>query len=182
MTIVITCVVVIKACYTKFIWFKLVMTTFAKVWKLSMVTTISTRLHVWQGKRWETFLCTWVPFSNTIVATISQSVSWAIVRSFQHEQCSKWIPKSSMVWPHWHHEICAIVRCGVLRRIWNVVRKWAENKWNEGMIGWANNHAHIVRLAWERKHVRITSKKTFAKSEINFCSCSWSIKEDWIWG
>jgi hypothetical protein len=158
------------------------MTTFAKVWKLSTVTTISTRFYVWQGKRWETSLCTWIPFSDTIVVTVSRSVSWAIVRSLQHDQHSKWLPKSSMIWPPWHHERCAIIRCDVLRQIWNVVKKWAEVKQNEGMIKWGNNHDPIARLAHGQRYASTTSKGTFVRSKIIFCSCSWSIKKDWIWG
>jgi hypothetical protein len=32
--------------------------------------------------------------------TISWSVLWAIVRSFMPRHWSKWVPRSSMVWPH----------------------------------------------------------------------------------
>jgi hypothetical protein len=35
-----------------------------------------------------------------IVVTISQNVSWAAIRSLLYEHRSKWIPKSSMIWPH----------------------------------------------------------------------------------
>jgi hypothetical protein len=84
------------------------------------------------GKRWETFFYMWMPFSNVIAIMISWNVSWAAMRSFLHVQHNKWILKSWVIRPHWHHERCAIVRCGIPRQICNVVKKWVENKWNEG--------------------------------------------------
>jgi hypothetical protein len=86
------------------------------------------------GKRWETFFYMWTPFSNMIVIMISQCISWAAMHSLLHEQRNKWIPKSSMAWPHWHHERCATVRCGIPRHICSVVRKWVENEPNEGAL------------------------------------------------
>jgi hypothetical protein len=58
------------------------------------------------------------------------------------------------------------------------VRKWAENKWNEGVLGWANNEALVIGPTHERRRVCITSEGTCTRSEVNSCSCSWSIKED----
>jgi aspartate carbamoyltransferase regulatory subunit len=49
-----------------------------------------------------------------------------IVGSLSHEQCSKWVPKSSMVWPHWHCERSKTTRCDITKRIWSVIRKWVE--------------------------------------------------------
>jgi hypothetical protein len=83
------------------------------------------------GKRWETFFYMWVPFSNAIAITIFRSVSWATMHSLSHIQHNEWIPKSSMVWPHWHHERRATIGRGIPRHICNVVRKWVENKRNE---------------------------------------------------
>jgi len=51
-------------------------------------------------KRWEASHYTWAPLSNTIVATISWSVSWVVVHSLSHKQLNKWIPKSSMLYDH----------------------------------------------------------------------------------
>jgi hypothetical protein len=71
---------------------------------------------------------------------------------------------------------------GIPKWIQNVVRKWAENKWNEGVFRRANNQAPVVGPTRERRHVRTTCEGTFVKSEVNICLCSWSIKENYIWG
>jgi hypothetical protein len=34
------------------------------------------------------------------ITTTFRSVSWVVMHSFPHRQCSTWIPKSSMVWLH----------------------------------------------------------------------------------
>jgi hypothetical protein len=80
------------------------------------------------GKRWKTFLCMWVPLYNAIASVLSRYVSWVTMCSFMHGQHSKWIPNSSMVWPHSHHEICKIVKCDIPKRIWSVIKKWVEDK------------------------------------------------------
>jgi hypothetical protein len=72
----------------------------SKFKKLSLAMTISIHLHVWQGKRWETPICTWAPLSDVMVTMVCWIVSWAAMCSLLHEQCSNWIPKSSIVWPH----------------------------------------------------------------------------------
>jgi hypothetical protein len=43
--------------------------------------------------------------------------TWAIIHSFPHGHWSKWVPRSSMVWPHWHHERWAIVGCGKPKQV-----------------------------------------------------------------
>ncbi len=93
------------------------MTTSIKVQKLSLVMTTSIHLHVWQGKRWKTFIFTWASFSNAMAAMVSRNVSWAAMHSFLHEQRNKWICKSSMVWLHWHYEKCTTIWCGILKWI-----------------------------------------------------------------
>jgi hypothetical protein len=118
MATITTCVIIVEAHYTKFGQIGSTMTKSAKVQKLFLVMTISIHLHVWRGKRWETFFCTWAPFSDAITTTISWSISWAIMRSFSHMQRNKWIPKSLMVWSHWHCERCIIVGCGITNRNW----------------------------------------------------------------
>jgi hypothetical protein len=131
MATVVTCDVIIEAHYTKSIRVRPAIKTFVKVRKLSLVMIISTCLHVWWGKMWETSLYMWAPLSDAITTMVSWNVSWAIVHSLPHGQHSKWILKSSMVWPHWHHERCKTIGCRILKQIWNVVRKWAEDKRNE---------------------------------------------------
>jgi hypothetical protein len=126
--IVATCVVIIEAHYTKFGLIKLTMKMSAKVQKLFLVMTISICFCVWWRKRWKTSLYMWVSFFNAIDAMKSRSISWVVVHSLLHGQCSKWIPKSLMVWSHWHLEICAIIGCGISRWIHSAIKKWAEDK------------------------------------------------------
>jgi hypothetical protein len=139
MTTIVACVIVVKTHYTKCVWVISVMTMSTKVRKLFMVMTITTCLRVWWGKTWETILCTWTPLSVEIDVMVFQSLSWVVVHSLLHEQRNKWIPKSSMVWPHWHCERCETIRCGIPRWIHNVIRKWADDKQHEGVLGWINN-------------------------------------------
>jgi hypothetical protein len=116
----------------------------------------------------------WTPLSNVIVTMISQSVSCATMRSLLHGQHSKWIPKSLMVWTHWHCERCETIGCGISKRIRNVVRKWMKDKQNEGVLGWANNQALVARPTQEQRCAHIISKRKFAKSELNSYLCNWS--------
>jgi hypothetical protein len=98
--------------------------------------------------------CTWTSFFDVIAAMVSWSVSWVAMCSFSHKQCSKWIPKSSMVWPHlalWKMQNCRMWY--IEMKIWDVVRKWAENKQNKGVLGWTNNQALVVGLTHEQRCV-----------------------------
>ncbi len=117
------------------------------------------------GKRWEPSFYTWAPLSNTMVTSIFQIMSWAAVHSFPHGQCNKWIPKSSMVWPSWHRERCEIVGCGILRQ--KVIRRWAKDKWNEGVLERTNNEALATRPTLEQRRVHTMSKGTYVKREVN---------------
>jgi len=110
------------------------MTIFANVRKLFLVMTISIHLRVWWQKKWKTSLCTWTSLFDVIIATISWNVSWVIVRLVPHTQRKKWIPKSSMVRSHWHHEKCTIIGCVILRQIQSLVRKWTKDKQNKGVM------------------------------------------------
>jgi hypothetical protein len=38
-----------------------------------------------------------------------------------------------------NREICATIRCDISKRIWNAVKKWAEDKQNEGVLKQVNN-------------------------------------------
>jgi hypothetical protein len=166
--IVIACVIIVKTHCTKSVCVDLTMITSARVRKLSLVMTISTRLCVWQRKRWETSLYTWAPLFDVIIAMVFQSISWAAMHSFPHRQHSKWIPKSLMVWSHWHRERCAIVRCGISRQIWSVVRKWAKDKWNERVLGQVNNQAVTIGPTQEWKHACTISEEPFARKRNKF--------------
>jgi hypothetical protein len=105
----------------------------------TLVMRISIHFHVWWGKKWETSFCMWTPLFNTITIMVFQSVSWVAMHSLLHRLHNKWIFKSLMIWPHRHRERCAIVGCGILRWIRSVIRKWGEDKWNDGVFKWANN-------------------------------------------
>jgi hypothetical protein len=87
--IVITCVVLDNACYSIYGWVGLVMTTFVKVRKPSLVIRILIIYWVWWGKRWETSLYTCAPLSKIMVVMVSQRVSWAIMCSLSHKHQRK---------------------------------------------------------------------------------------------
>ncbi len=121
-------------------------------------------------------------FSKTIVTIIFQSVSWATVCSFSQGHRSKWVPKLLMVWSHQHCERWATVRCGKPRWVRNVVRKWADDKGNVGVVGQANNQAPTLEPAHEQRRIHMISKGMFIRSEANSCSCKQSTKETCNWG
>jgi hypothetical protein len=173
----VACVVIIETHYTKSIWIKLAMAMFAKVQKLSLVITISISLHVWWGKRWKTSFCMWAPLFDVIVAMVFQKMSWATM-CFSHTcNVTNGYPNHQ-----WCCERCKNIWCGIPKWIWNVVRKWAEDKQNEWVLRRTNNQAHVVKPTFEeRRHVCTTSKGTSSESKINSYSCSWSIKENCIW-
>jgi hypothetical protein len=153
----------------------------AKVRKPSTVITISIRLSVWWGKRWEPSFCTWTPFSDIMDTMVFKIISWAIMHSLPYQKCTKWIPKSSMVWPQWHCERCGIVGCGILRQIHKVIWRWAKDKWNERVLEQTNDEVPPTGLTQERRCAHIMFEGASIKREINFYSCGWSIKENYIW-
>jgi len=122
----------------------------------------------------------WAPLFDAIATRISWNVSWATMHSFPHKQRNKWIFKSSMVSSHWHCEKYKNIGCGIPKQIWNALRKLAKDKQNEGVLGQVDNQALAIRHAQEWKHAHTTFEKTSIKSQINSCSCNWSIKEDCI--
>jgi hypothetical protein len=87
-----------------------------------------------------------------------------------------------MVWPHLHCERWATIECGKLKQVRNVMRKWIEDKWNNGVVEWVNNQVLALGLAHERRYARMISKGTSTKSEANFCSCKQFAKEAYNWG
>jgi hypothetical protein len=103
-SIIVTCAIVVDVCYTIYVRVGSTMIMSIKVRKLFMMRRISIRHWVWQGKRWEISFWTCVPFSKTIVAIVSRSVSWAVVCSLSQEHRNEWVRRSSMVWSHWHHK------------------------------------------------------------------------------
>jgi hypothetical protein len=62
-----------------------------------------------------------------------------------------------MVSALWQCERCAIIGCGKSRWVCNVVKKWAEDKWNVGVVRWTNNQLPMV-----------VNPKTYTRS---MCSC-----------
>lgn len=91
-----------NAHYTMSEWIGLVMIMFAKVQKLSFVIKIFIWRWMWWGKRWETSLSTWVPFSKAIVTMVSQWIWCDAAHSPLYEHQRKWTPKSPMVCLHSH--------------------------------------------------------------------------------
>jgi len=61
------------------------------------------------------------------------------------------------------------------------MRKLAEDKQNEGVLGQVDNQALTVGPTQEQRRVHTTFERTSIKSEVNFSLCNWSIKEDYIW-
>jgi len=148
-----------------------------KVWKPSLIIRISTSHQVWQRKRWKTSLSTCIVLSKTIIATMSQNVLWATIRSLPHGHRSKWVPRSSMVWPHWHRERCITIGCSKPRQVHSATRKWANDKQNVNVVKQINNQTLALELKHERKHVRVIFKRTSTRREANSCSCKQFAKE-----
>jgi hypothetical protein len=158
------------------------MTMSIKIRKPSLVIKISIFRQVWQRKRWETSLRTCVPLSKTIVATISRSVLWATVCLFLHGHRNKWVFRSLMVWPHWHHERWVTVKQGKLRWVHSALKKWVDDRWNVSVVKQANNQMLTLIPTHEWRCARTISKWMFTKSETNSCSCKWFAKEAFNWG
>jgi hypothetical protein len=156
-------------------WVGSTMTMSIKVWKPSLI--IFTCHQVWQGKRWKTSLSTCIVLSKTIIATISQNVLWATVRSLPHGHRSKWVPKSSMVWPHWHRERCIIIGYSKPRWVHSATRKWADDKQIVNVVKWINNQTIALELEHEREHARVIFERAFTRREANSCSCKRFAKE-----
>jgi hypothetical protein len=112
-----------------------------------------------------------VPFSKTIVVIIFEVYRGLLYNSLPQGHQSKWVPRSSMVWPHQCYERWETVGCGEPKRVHSVVKKWVENKWNAGVIGWVNKQAPTLGLAHEWKHACMITKGVSTKSEANFYSC-----------
>jgi hypothetical protein len=153
-----------------------------KVQKLFWVIKMSTCCQMWRGKRWETSLWTCASLSKAIVAIVSQNVSWVIVCSLPQGQQNKWVPRSSMVWPHWHHERWTIVGCGKPRWVQNVVRKWVIDKRNVGVVGRTNNQVLALGPTHEQRHAHAISKGSSTEREANSYSCKPSTKKTYNWG
>jgi hypothetical protein len=153
------------------------MITSIKVRKPFLVIRISIHCRMWWGNRWETFVWTCVPLSRTIVIIISLSVSWVDIHSLLQRHQNKWIPISSMVWPHWHHDKWATIGCSKPRWVHNAIRKWVEDKQNASVVGWANNQALALGPTHKQKCVPMIFEGGSTRSETNFCSCKWFAKE-----
>jgi hypothetical protein len=85
-----------------------------------------------------------------------------------------------MAWPHSHREKCTTVGCGISTWIQSVIRKWTKDKQNERVLRRTNNQALVARPIHEWRCACTTIEGTLIKSEVNFCLCSWSIKDDCI--
>jgi hypothetical protein len=136
-TIIATCVVIVDVRYTISMRVEWTMTTSIKVQKSFLVIRISIYRRMWQ--EWESSFGTWAPLSKTIIVIIFGNVSWVNIHSFSQRHQSKWIPRSSMVWSYWHHDTWTTIVCDMSRWVCNDVRKWAENRWNVGVVGQTTN-------------------------------------------
>jgi hypothetical protein len=67
-----------------------------------------------------------------------------------------------------HHEKCITIKCVILKWIWNVIRKWTEDKRNERVLEQTNNQTLTIRQEWRRVHTTFEGAST--RSEINVCS------------
>jgi hypothetical protein len=132
-------------------------------------------------KRWETSLCMCATFSKVIVVTVSWRILWDAVCSPMHRHQNKWTPKPSMASPLWQCEKCAIIGCNKSRWVCNVVRKWVEDKWNVGVVGWINNQVPTVEPPHDQRHVQVVSKEAFIRNVKNSYSCKRSIKKIYKW-
>jgi hypothetical protein len=144
-----------------------------RIQKSSLVMTISICLRVWWGKRWEIFFYVNSIFQHNICNNILKRIMG----------CSVFIHMGNIAngYPnHWwydHTKRCVTIGCGIPKWIRIVVKKWVEDKRNEGVLGQSNNQAPTAGPTQERKRVHVTPKGKFARRG----SCSWSIKKDCIW-
>jgi hypothetical protein len=72
-----------------------------------------------------------------------------------------------MVWPHWHHERWATIGCSKLKWVRSVIKKWANDKRNVGVVGWTNNQALALRPAHERRCAYAIFEGTSTRREAN---------------
>jgi len=82
-----------------------------------------------------------------------------------------------MVWPNWNCERCAIVGCDKTRQVCSVIRKWADDKRNVGVIKWTKNQAHAPRPTHEQKHAHVIFEGMSTRRETNSCLCKRSTKK-----
>jgi len=73
-------------------------------------------------------------------------------------------------------------KCGKPRQVQSVVSKWAEDKWNLGVVRKINNQTPALGLAHECRCALMILKGMSIRSEANFCSCKQSIKKTCNWG
>ncbi len=104
-------------------------------------------------------------------------MSWVGAHSFLQGHRSKWVFRSSIVWPHLHRERWAIIGCGKPRQVCNVVKKWVNDKQNVGVVGRVNNQEPILGPTHEQRRAQAISKGMSTRGEANSYSCKWSAKE-----
>jgi hypothetical protein len=61
--------------------------------------------------------------------------------------------------------------------VYNVVKKWAKDKWNANVVRLTNNQTLPLGFTHERKCVHMIFKAMSIKSEANYYSCRWLTKE-----
>jgi hypothetical protein len=56
------------------------------------------------------------------------------------------------------------IGCGKLKWIRSAMKKWVEDKWNEGVLRWVNNQALTIGPAQEQRCAHATFERTYIKS------------------
>jgi hypothetical protein len=153
------------------------MTMSIKVRKSSLVIRISTCRQVWRKKRWETsFLNTCSTLQsnscNDILKCVMGCCMFTPIRASK-QMGTKIVNDMTTLTP-WK---VGNYRMWQTKMVHNVIRKWADDKWNVYVVGRTNNQVLALGPTHEQKHVRVISKITFTKKETNSCSCKWSAKE-----
>jgi hypothetical protein len=119
------------------VWVKSTMMTSIKVQSPSLVIRISTHHRVW--RRWDLLLNMCSIFQNNSCDSIMKCIVSYYVHSFLKGHWNKWVPKLSIIWPHWHCERWATIGSCNPRQVRNAMRKWVEDKQNENVIGQVHN-------------------------------------------
>jgi hypothetical protein len=86
-----------------------------------------------------------------------------------------------MICPHWQCEKCVTIGYNEPKQVYDIIRKWIENKWNVSVIGRANNQTFITKLAQYWRCDYMTFEGTSTKNVANFWLCKWSIEITCKW-
>ncbi len=71
-----------------------------------------------------------------------------------------------MVWPHWHYERWATIRCCKPRQVCSVVRKWVDDKQNVSVVGQINNQMFALKSHMSKDVFSRYPKECLLKTKI----------------